>query len=239
MSRERVFRFKHFNVIHERSAMKVGTDGVLLGAWCRVGGVRRVLDVGTGCGVIAMMIAQRSSASAVDAIDIDSLSVEEASCNFAVSPWAERLKAMEIDFSDLGSELTGAYDLIVSNPPFFVEDVVSPDARRSSARHTGSLSIPILLGNANRLLNAEGTLAIITPTTIEALVRREALISGLGVTRLTRVVPVEGAKPKRLLWEMTKANETIMNEDTLIIKMSNGNFSEKYIELTHDFYLKL
>ena len=115
--REKIFRFKQFEVVNDRTAMKVGTDGVLLGAWCPVAEARRVLDVGTGCGVIALMVAQRNRQALIEGIDIDQDSIAEARLNFANSPWNNRLTAIEGDFNDMDGD--ARYDLIVSNPPYF------------------------------------------------------------------------------------------------------------------------
>ena len=123
MTREKIFRFKQFGVLNDKTAMKVGTDGVLLGAWCDVAGARRVLDVGTGCGLIALMVAQRNKGAAVTAIDIDDEAVGEARINIARSPWSDRVEALCVDFNDFAAQ--EPYDLIVSNPPFFTEDVMA------------------------------------------------------------------------------------------------------------------
>jgi len=129
------FRFKQFSIKNDASAMKVGTDGVLLGAWARtVSG--RVLDVGTGTGLIALMIAQREPSAFITAIDIDAPSVEEASYNFFASPWSERLSSSLCDFRTM----EGCFDQIISNPPFFIDSLKSSDSRRSDARHTDTLS---------------------------------------------------------------------------------------------------
>ena len=125
MGREKVFKFKQFAVLNDRTAMKVGTDGVLLGAWCPVEGARRVLDVGTGCGVIALMVAHRNTDAVIDAIDIDHDAIDEATLNFANSPWSERLTAIEGDFNNLNTAV--GYDLIVSNPPYFTDSLLPPD----------------------------------------------------------------------------------------------------------------
>ena len=173
MAREKVFRFKQFEVLNDRTAMKVGTDGVLLGAWCPVENVRRVLDVGTGCGVIALMVAQRNSTAVIDAIDIDHDAIEEAVLNFERSPWSDRLSATEGDYNDLQSSGEG-YDLIISNPPYFTNGVMPTGDARTTARHTGTLSYPQLLDGATRLLTVAGTLAIITPSDAEGEIQEAA-----------------------------------------------------------------
>ena len=135
MAREKKFRFKQFEVLNDRTAMKVGTDGVLLGAWCPVEGMTRVLDVGTGCGVIALMVAQRNNGALIEGIDVDEGAIDEAKLNFAASPWSERLTARLQDFNVLDVE--ESYDLIVSNPPYFTNGVLPTGDARSSTEPQG------------------------------------------------------------------------------------------------------
>ena len=236
MGREKVFKFKQFAVVNDRTAMKVGTDGVLLGAWCDVEGARRVLDVGTGCGVIALMVAQRNTTALIDGIDIDGVAIDEATVNFARSPWSDRLKAHLIDFNT--AALDEGYDLIVSNPPYFTDSLLPPDAARSLARHTRTLTYRQLIDGAARLLSEHGTLAIITPTESETTIIEAATFASLHIQRLTRVIPVEGGQPKRLLWQLTPGH-TDHREDQLTIAHRDGTFTSDYIALTSPFYLKM
>ena len=236
MGREKVFRFKQFAVVNDRTAMKVGTDGVLLGAWCPVEGARHVLDVGTGCGVIALMIAQRNASAVLDAIDIDHDAIEEATLNFKASPWGERLTAIEGDFNEL--QTTERYDLIVSNPPYFTNGVLPTGDARTQARHTGTLSYRQLIEGASRLLSDDGTLALITPTDAEQDIIEAATFASLPVRRLTRVIPVEDAAPKRTMWLLSRRDMAYC-EDTLTIAHRDGTFTSDYIALTGAFYLKM
>ena len=236
MGREKTFRFKQFAVLNDRTAMKVGTDGVLLGAWCPVQGAHRVLDVGTGCGVIALMIAQRNSEAVITGIDIDEGAIEEAGLNFANSPWGERLTATLADFNGLkGSD---RYDLIVSNPPYFTDSLLPPDASRTLARHTCSLTYRQLIEGATRLLTSDGSLAMISPTDAEGDIIEAATFASLPVRRITRVIPVEGAAPKRTLWLLSR-RDIPYTEDTLTITHTDGSFTQEYINLTKEFYLKM
>ena len=236
MGREKVFRFKQFEVINDLTAMKVGTDGVLLGAWCPVVGARCVLDVGTGCGVIALMIAQRSEDAIILGIDINPDAIGEASVNFAKSPWHERLTARECDFNDMGqNEL---FDLIVSNPPYFNNGVLPTGETRTLARHTHMLTYRQLIEGASHLLNNEGMLALISPTDAEGDIIETATFASLPVRRLTRVIPVEGANPKRTLWLLSRLNIPY-REDSLTIAHRDGSFTSEYVALTGDFYLKM
>ncbi|MBQ3910329.1 MAG: methyltransferase, partial [Muribaculaceae bacterium] len=185
MAREKIFRFKQFGVLNDKTAMKVGTDGVLLGAWCNVTGARRVLDVGTGCGLIALMVAQRNQGAAVTAIDIDDEAVGEARVNVARSPWSDRVEALCVDFNDFAAQ--EPFDLIVSNPPFFTENVMAPDQSRNVARHSVSLTMEQLIGNSKPLLAHGGRLAFIAPTQQELNIRRCVLKAAMSISRLARV----------------------------------------------------
>ena len=236
MGREKIFRFKQFSVVNDRTAMKVGTDGVLLGAWCPLEGTRRVLDVGTGCGVIALMVAQRNPSAKIDAIDIDHDAIEEAKLNFENSPWSERLTAIDGDFN--GIDVETHYDLIVSNPPYFTNGILPTGDARTTARHTGSLSYRQLIEGASRLLTSEGSLALITPTDAEQEIIESATFASLPVRQVTRVIPVDGAIAKRTLWLFSHRNLPY-HEDTLTIAHSDGAFTNEYIALTGAFYLKM
>lgn len=236
MGREKVFRFKQFSVVNDRTAMKVGTDGVLLGAWCPVENARRVLDVGTGCGVIALMVAQRNPSAIIDAIDIDHDAIEEAKLNFENSPWSERLTAIDGDFNEIDVETH--YDLIVSNPPYFTNGILPTGDARTTARHTGSLSYRQLIEGASRLLTGEGSLALITPTDAEQEIIEAATFASLPVRQVTRVIPVDGAIAKRTLWLLSQRNLPY-HEDTLTIAHADGSFTSEYIALTSAFYLKM
>ncbi len=236
MAREKIFRFKQFEVVNDRTAMKVGTDGVLLGAWCPVNEANRVLDVGTGCGVIALMVAQRNTVACIDGIDIDAASIEEAALNFARSPWSDRLTAHLMDFNDMDDGKR--YDLVVSNPPFFTNGVLPDGDSRTLARHTTTLSYQQLIDGAARLLSDVGILAMISPTDAERDIIEAAAFASLPVRRLTRVIPVEGAAPKRTLWQFSR-QDIPYHEDILTIAKSDGSFTSEYIKLTSAFYLKM
>lgn len=233
MAREKVFKFKRFAVLNDKTAMKVGTDGVLLGAWCDVENASRVLDVGTGCGLIALMVAQRNSQAVIHGIDIDANAVDEARYNFNASPWANRLSAEVADFNSYN---VGNYDLIVSNPPFFTNGVLPPNDSRTQARHTTTLTYASLLSRCRSLLAPGGCIAIITPADVELAVRRCVVEQGLGLRRFTRVVPVDGTPVKRLLWELVVGDD-VTNVTTLTISGEDRSYTNEYRELTRDFYL--
>ena len=236
MGRDKIFRFKQFAVVNERTAMKVGTDGVLLGAWCPVEDSIHVLDVGTGCGVIALMVAQRNDTSIIDAIDIDHNAIEEATLNFNNSPWSDRLTAIECDFNHMDRE--HCYDLIISNPPYFTNGVLPTGEARTTARHTGTLNYHQLIDGAARLLSDEGSLALITPTEAEGEVIQSSTFASLPVREIMRVIPVEGTAPKRILWLLSR-RDIPYRDGTLTIAHGNGSFTSEYVALTGEFYLKM
>lgn len=249
---DRSFRFKQFTVANERSAMKVGTDGVLLGAWVRLRGKEQhILDVGTGTGVIALMLAQRTSqsdetqaqAATIIGIDIDRPSAEEAAANFKASPWAGRMAAFAGDFRGLGTDpshplkyLAFPYDLIVSNPPYFVDALKAPDPRRNDARHADSLTYADLVANAVRNLAPDGRLALILPADAAARFAAEASACGLHLRRRTDVFTLAGTSPTRTLLEFSRTSAPL-EETTLAIQDAAG-FTDEYRTLTREFYLK-
>ncbi len=229
------FRMKRFAVEHSQSTMKVGTDAVLLGAWCRVDVARRVLDVGTGCGVVALMVAQRAEMALVDAIDLDVASVAEARRNFDASPWRHRLRAAQADFN----LWEGDYDLVVSNPPFFASSLLPHDALRAAARHARSLTYERLIARSRQLLAAtKGRLAVVTPAEARAAMIESAAMHAMGIERLCEVVPVEGKGIKRLLWELTPVPSAPMRRECITLADAGGQPTEDYRTLCHDFYLK-
>ncbi len=235
--REPVFRFKQFSVRNELSAMKVGTDGVLLGAWANVSEASSVLDVGAGSGLISLMVAQRSEAL-VTAIEIDSDAASEAEANALSSPWKERITVINDDFVKWSVFADKKYDHIVSNPPFFAGGIVAPDNSRALARHGNGLGFETLISAASSLLAANGILSVISPVDRKNDILFSAEIAKMIVSRITEVSSVDGQKPVRLLWELRlKPVETVF--DRMSIRDSYGNYSERYIELTRDFYLNM
>ena len=216
--------------------MKVGTDGVLLGAWCPKG--THVLDIGTGSGLIALMAAQRFPEASVDAIDIDEAAVEQARENFAASPWTERLHAYQSSLQDWQAP---EYDLIVSNPPYFQNSLKNPDKARQTARHTDTLSYSELLSHSARLLSENGTLELILPAEAEQEILTLAARHSLCLTRITCVYSKESKPARRVLMRFEKSTnrETGVRplEDTLVLENETGGRSAAYQELTKDFYL--
>lgn len=226
------FRFKQFSVSNTLSAMKVGTDGVLLGAWASPSsGV--ILDAGTGTGVIALMMAQRCPDADIMGVDIDDSSVVEAAGNFKNSPWSSRLRALKADFRTFDFKA----DLIITNPPFFINSLKSPQARRSDARHTDCLSQDELIDSALRVLSENGVLSLILPYSEGMKFISKCESSGLILKRRCRVFTREGDEPKRLMMEFSRNNSTPTQEEQLTIQNASG-YTLQYKSLTKDFYLK-
>lgn len=233
------FRFKKFTVYHDKCAMKVGTDAVLLGAWADTSFCRNILDIGTGTGIIALMLAQRSQAT-VEAIDIDKEACVQATENAAASPYTERIKVVHASCADFAaSNQQKRYDLIVSNPPYFINSLKCPDNKRTVARHTDTLLLSDLIREAQTLLSPSGRIALVLP--YERLEEVKALASAnhLYICRQTDVIPTPGAAPKRLLVELSTTEENIKNRDTLTIEEARHQYTPAYIALTKEFYLKM
>lgn len=214
--------------------MKVGTDGVLLGAWVRIDGTEhRILDIGTGTGVIALMAAQRSTAEHIVGIDVESVSAERAQANFEASPWRERLRAECVAVQEYGAE---PFDLIVSNPPYFVDSLLPPDGGRTRARHTASLPFGELDEAMCRLLAPQGRAALILPP---AEMERFAALARLKMVRRCDVRSVPNGEVKRVMAEFAHSAVGKCDCQSLTIEtVRRGEFSEEYRRLTKDFYLK-
>ena len=241
------FRFKQFTIFHDRCAMKVGTDGVLLGCWAITpsypspqGRGIRILDIGTGSGLIARMLMQRFPEAEVEGIDIDEAAVEQARGN-GVNAYLSSLQ----EWPNHKPKITNhKYDLVVSNPPYFQNSLKNPDKGRELARHTDSLSYKELLAHSARLLTIHGQLAIILPADAEQEICTLAARHSLYLTHVTRVYSKESKPPRRVLLQFEKSEsqdhgitESRPLEDTLVLEDDKGGRSAAYQELAKDFYL--
>ena len=230
-----MFRFKHFTICDESTAMKVGTDGVLLGAWADVAEDANILDVGTGSGIIAIMAAQRNASAHVTALDIDADAVVQAQSNIDTTTRNNRIEVKHIDIKEFGSDVK--FDHIISNPPYFIENTHSPNPQRNAARSVESLPFRELVSSAERLLKVGGKLSVVLPTESASLFRYEAF-ERLWLSRLCSVITVEGDAPKRMLMEFVYTDKPLMPRcEELSIQHRDGSYSLKYRELTKDFYL--
>ncbi len=254
-----VFNFKRFAVVNERSAMKVNTDGVLLGAAMTIKpSDRAMLDVGTGTGTIALMAAQRFMSGVpageeipgqarndvgeawndvvIDAIDIDGASAEEAGMNFMNSPWAGKMKAHHASLEEFAAASDMKYDLIFSNPPYFEDSLLAPEERRRNARHTVGLSYRELLEFAAERLTDNGRFSIVLPADQETSLTRYARMKGLHLFRIMRIRTVPRKAPGRIVAEFSRSRCESPEDFTLTIQ-NEGKYTQEYLSLTRDFYL--
>lgn len=242
---KRMFTFRQFTIEQDRCAMKVGTDGVLLGAWAElpiVSGVGsptpRVLDIGTGTGVVALMMAQRYPDALVDAVEIDADAASQAGENVARSPFASRVRVFNTSIQDFAAASTERYDVIVSNPPYFQNSLRNPDAQRSLARHADSLPFSEFIRAAAVLLKDDGVMSIIIPTgnTLNDIIE-QAIYQGFLVTRQTFVKTSERRAPKRCLLELARRRDAEPVIETQCLSGIGNTRSEWYANITKDFYL--
>lgn len=230
------FRFKQFTVWHDQCAMRVNTDGVLLGAWTKIDHPQLVLDIGTGSGLIALMMAQRSEAM-VHAVDIEDNACRQARINVGNSPWPERIKVQHVDFCTYYKNYSGKYDLIVSNPPYFSNSLKNPDPLKVLARHADSLPVSVFISGVCQLLSENGIFSVILPAdTLEF--ESEAFLNGLKCSRRMRVRHFPGGNVIRHMLEYTKTETSIaLMDEELNICDEQGKYSYSYKRVTQDFYL--
>jgi len=229
------FRFKKFSIHHDRCAMKVGTDAVLLGSWVKVSGAKQILDVGTGGGVIALMIAQRSNDNAlIDAIEIEREDAGQAKENVVRSPWAHKVSVFEKSFQEFTPTVT--YDLIVSNPPYFINSLLPPSAHRRRTRHAAQLTLEELVTHSIRLLNTTGTLAVVLPVQEGNNFKQFALSKGLHIRRQLAFHSRKEKPQERWLFEFG-FTQGLPAEERLVLYETGSEKSKDYMNLTKDFYL--
>jgi tRNA1Val (adenine37-N6)-methyltransferase len=229
------FQFKQFAVAQNKCAMKVNTDGVLLGAWIDVSNAKQILDIGTGTGVIALMMAQKNLDAKVDAIDIDADAFLQAKENFGQSIWSNRLTAFHSSLQNF--QASRVYDVIISNPPYFVDDTKTDNRKRNVARHSIELSYADLLLGVSRLLSDGGKFFVVLPAFNLALFETEAASHFLFIKQLTEVVAVEGKAPYLILIQL-EWQRNPYSKNGIVIQNTNGDFTNEYRMLTKDFYLK-
>ena len=229
------FQFRQFTVRQERCAMKVGTDGVLLGAWAALPERGSVLDIGTGTGLIALMVAQRAPEVRVTALDIDADAVCQARANVAASPFEGRVEVLLTALQDYDAP-SASFDAVVCNPPFFEENLLPPDEGRTLARHTASLPFATLVSVAGRLLADGGLFSVVLPTAAYDSFRLLCFAQGLLPQRLCYVKTTPAKEPKRVLATFLKGTPSACDETTLILSEAQHR-SADYAALTRDFYL--
>jgi len=233
------FQFKQFSVGQDRCAMKIGTDGVLLGAWAPIEHApNSILDVGAGTGVIALQLAQRSNASLIDAIEIDEDAYEQCTENFEESPWNDRLFCYHASFQEFVSEIDEQYDLIVSNPPFYSEDYKTRNPARNKARFSEALPTEHLINGAALLLSERGVFATIIPESSIITFLDIAKKAGFYLNKLVSVKGTPNSPIKRYLLALS-FKKTAFKEQSLIIETKRHDYTKEYLNLVQDFYLKM
>ncbi len=230
------FKFKQFTIWQDKCAMKVGTDGVLLGAWTDIGNSERILDVGTGTGLIALMLAQRSDA-VIDAVEINEEAFEQASDNVVASSWKDRVNVIHQDFQAYSKTNDSKYDLIVTNPPYFKNSLKSLDEDRNAARHSHLLTIEELFFGVEKLLSNKGRFCMVFPFDENKGLLEIAIYHQLYLTKITVVHPNLSLPPKRVLLEFSRIGTRTIHSSLTIEKQKRHDYTDEYIELTKDFYL--
>ncbi len=232
------FRFKQFTVFQQHCAMKVGTDGVLLGAWANVARKNHILDIGTGTGLIALMLAQRNEEAQIKAIDIDKQCILQAHLNVHSSPFANRINVEKESFQEYAVKTNARYDLIVSNPPYFQNALKSPCQSRNQARHNDTLSFFEIISQGTSILNEDGRIVLILPHEFKQQLLDYASKAHLFATRMTNVFPLPHKPAKRLLVEFGLQKIECV-EDNLTIELTRHQYTDEFISLTQAFYLNL
>lgn len=239
MSHNKYFQFKQFRIEQHHAAMKVNTDGVLIGAWTQMNGVDSVLDIGTGTGLIALMIAQRNTNSFITGIDIDEHAAVEAAENIRKSPWPDRISIQHISFQDFADTNSGKFSLIISNPPFFSDSVRNADRRVSAARHNHLLPFADIIAGTRKLLDENGRLSLILPVVEADLFIEMAADNGLFLNRIARVKPFPQKEHNRSLMEFSFLKGETEHTVFSLYDETKVNYSQEFISLARDFYLKL
>ncbi len=235
-----MFTFKQFAVEQDRCAMKIGTDGVLLGAWTPItNNPFSILDIGAGTGIIALMLAQRSNAEQIDALEIDEDAYEQATDNFENSPWSDRLFCYHAGLDEFVEEPEDEYDVIVSNPPFFTEDYKTENEQRDIARFADAMPFEELIEAADLLLSENGIFSVIIPYKEEESFLVLANEYELYPLKITRVKGTPTTEIKRSLLAFTRKETTVFPIDELIIETARHVYTPEYIALTKDFYVKM
>ncbi len=234
-----LFKFKQFTVQQDQCAMKIGTDGVLLGAWVSLkNNPDSILDIGAGTGILSLQLAQRSFSEIIDAIEIDENAFEQCVSNFETSPWGDRLFCYHASAQEFATEVKEEYDLIISNPPFYSDNYKSDNKARNTARFTDTLPFRDLVIVAFQFLSEKGIFALILPRKEEENFISIASEAGLFPKRICRVKGTATSEVKRSLLEFS-FQKTEINYEELTIEISRHNYTKEYQDLLKDFYLKM
>ncbi|WP_044211030.1 tRNA1(Val) (adenine(37)-N6)-methyltransferase [Flammeovirga sp. OC4] len=236
MDKYLTFKFKKFDIGHQNSAMKIGTDGILLGAWANLIGCRNVLDLGTGSGLVALMCAQRYGDIKFTGLDIDKEASIQARINFENSPFSDQLKSVHSSIQEFKNEDQVQFDAIVSNPPFFKDSLKAENIQRNTARHTDNLSMDELFQFSSNLLHEGGKLIIIYPFDQLSQLNQVALNYNFHVDKQVNISHNSSKHPKRVLLEYLYKAETRKLIIDFNIRNDKGEYSNEYISLTKDYH---
>jgi tRNA1Val (adenine37-N6)-methyltransferase len=239
MPHAKPFHFKQFSIYQDKCAMKIGTDGVLLGAWTTImPNTRTILDIGAGTGIIALQMAQRATAETIDAIEIEENAYEQCVENFEASPWGDRLFCYQASLEEFASEVDEKYDLIVSNPPFYADGYKSNNASRDTARFADALPFRHLADCVAALLSDKGVFSVILPKKEEENFIHLASEVNLFPQRFCHIKGNATSEVKRVMMEFSFEKKEIQNEN-IVIEISRHNYTQAYTNLVKDFYLKM
>lgn len=235
-----MFKFKQFAVNQDRCAMKIGTDAVLIGAWCPIdNNPKSILDVGAGTGILALMLAQRTNADQIDALEIDEEAYEQCVENFENSPWADKLFCYHAALDEFVDDPEDEYDLIISNPPFYSEDFKTADEQRDLARFQDAMPFEDLIEAADLLLSENGTFAVVIPYKEEERFIDLCAEYELYAVKATRVKGSQKTPIVRSLLAFKRYELSVLTADELVIEINRHEYTDDYINLTQDFYLKM
>jgi tRNA1Val (adenine37-N6)-methyltransferase len=230
------FQFKQFSVEDTGCTLKVGTDGVLLGTWADVSGCSKILDIGTGSGVIALMLAQRNSSAMIEAVEIDKFSTEQAEKNICSSPWQDRISLFNSTIQEFAKQ-EKFFDLIVCSPPYFRNSMKPLKREDLFSKHDDNLPYEALIAVAFKMLNINGKFCLILPSSEEIYFKRLASAQGFHITKMLHMLPVSGKPAKRVLMQFEKSRKKLSIEEIAVLSSPAGEYTSEYKKLTKDFYL--
>lgn len=238
-SGKQTFHFKQFSLEQDQCAMKIGTDGVLLGAWADASKVDNILDIGTGTGLIAIMMAQRNAEATIHAVEIEEAAFEQAKANMERSSWKDRLEVFHTPIQDYARSTRTTYDLIISNPPFFSGGTFSQDQDRNNVRHTVKLPNGDLLTATRSLLSQEGRFCVILPYIEGLQFKQMAERYHLFCTKMVEVKPKKDKGVERLLLQFERTEKPLEESELVIQREKRNDYTDDYVALTKEFYLKM